>query len=412
MLPNVQYRLIILIVLLVTLSAGVGYIVGSMRIPQPALPDGAQAAVAISTEDRLSRGNVEEVDFQLYWEIWDLLKEGYYEQPIDETELFYGSLRGLVSGLNDPYSVFLDPPEASEFNNELSGNFEGIGAEIGIKDDQLTIIAPLSNSPAENAGLLPGDKILAIDEFDTSFMSLNQAVTRIRGEKGTDVVLTVLSAEAPVGDFRDVAVTRDVIHVESVTLEALPNDIFIITISNFNEDTRGLFAKAVTEVLSSGSVEGVILDLRNNPGGFLDTAVKVSGYWTGDKLVVLERFSQGNQNEYQAGLSPTLAAYPTAVLINGGSASASEIVAGALSDYNLATLIGENTFGKGTVQTLETLPDGSSVKYTVAEWLTPLGNSIEGTGIAPDIMVERTAEDYQADNDPQLDAAIAHITAQ
>jgi carboxyl-terminal processing protease len=237
-------------------------------------------------------------------------------------------------------------------------------------------------------------------------------VRNIRGEKGTEVILTVVNAGSQLSEYREISVIRDVIHIESVTTEALDDDIMLISISNFNEDTRSLFAQAVAELVSKESVSGIILDVRNNPGGFLDTAVKVSGYWTGDKIVVLEKFSSGLKNEYQAGLSPTLSAYPTVVLINEGSASASEIVAGALSDYGLAILIGETTFGKGTVQTLESLPDGSFVKFTVAEWLTPLGNSIEEVGIEPDIIIEQTFEDFQADRDPQLERAIEFLTNQ
>lgn len=403
---------IVLLFLLVLLSGTIGYALGDAQYNTQANGSEANASVIISSQDRVAPRQLNDVNFKLYWQVWDVLKEGYYKQPVDETDLFYGSLRGLVAGLDDPYTVFLDPPDATEFNQELSGNFEGIGAEIGIKKEQLTIVAPLNNSPASKAGLLAGDRILAIDGYDTTYMSLNEAVKRIRGEKGTEVVLTVSSNSASLTDFHDVAVVRDVIYVESVTTEVIDGAIMLITVSNFNEDTRGLFAKAVADTVSNPAIQGVILDLRNDPGGYLDAAVKVAGYWTGDQVVVRERFSNGQLNEYQGGLTPTLATYPTVVLINKGSASASEIVAGALSDYNLATLIGETTFGKGTVQTLETLPDGSSIKYTVAEWLTPLENSIDEVGVTPDIEVERTLEDYQNDVDPQMDAAIQHIRSQ
>ena len=406
MLVEIPKKYIAALALLLFLSGGFGFMFGVIATSSDTVVAEEPGDVQISSKDRRSNKYTDDVQFGLYWQVWDSIKDGYYKQPVDESELFYSSLRGLVAGLQDPYSSFLDPQDSSDFNDELSGNFEGIGAEIGIKNEHLTIIAPLPNTPASNSGLQPGDRILAIDGLDSSFLSLSEAVSLIRGPEGTDVILTVLSAGDQLSDFEEVTVTRGVIYVESVTLEIRDDGIAVIAISHFNEDTRSLFAKTTNKILADASISGIILDLRNNPGGFLDTAVKIAGYWTGDDIVVYEKFSGGTQNEYQAGIDPVLASYETVVLINGGSASASEIVSGALQDYDLATLIGETTFGKGTVQTLESLPDGSSIKYTVAEWLTPLGGSIDEVGITPDIIKELTSEDYEADQDPQFESAI------
>ena len=372
--------------------------------------DVSETAIVVTDEDKEFSKASKEVPFSLYWQVWDTIKNEYYKQPVKDSNLFYGSLRGMVYGLGDPYSEFFEPKTAEEFQEELKGSFEGIGAEIGMKNDQVTIIAPLPDSPAEKAGIRAGDRVLAIDGIDTAYMTLDEAVRRIRGEKGTSVRLTIL----PKGErdlFSEITVIRDVIEVKSVTFKTLNDDkIFYITLNHFNADTKEVFGEAVVAALSKNP-KGIILDLRNNPGGFLDAAVKVAGYWTGNNTVVIEQFSSGDRNTYEGGVEPLLKPYKTVVLVNGGSASASEIVAGALKDYKLATIIGENTFGKGTVQSLETLPDGSAMKLTVAEWLTPNGALIEESGVTPDIIIERTEEDYDKDLDPQLDRAIEFLNS-
>ena len=372
--------------------------------------DVSETAIVVTDEDKEFSKASKEVPFSLYWQVWDTIKNEYYKQPVKDSNLFYGSLRGMVYGLGDPYSEFFEPKTAEEFQEELKGSFEGIGAEIGMKNDQVTIIAPLPDSPAEKAGIRAGDRVLAIDGIDTAYMTLDEAVGRIRGERGTSVRLTIL----PKGErdlFSEITVIRDVIEVKSVTFKTLNDDkIFYITLNHFNADTKEVFGEAVVAALSKNP-KGIILDLRNNPGGFLDAAVKVAGYWTGNNTVVIEQFSSGDRNTYEGGVEPLLKPYKTVVLVNGGSASASEIVAGALKDYKLATIIGENTFGKGTVQSLETLPDGSAMKLTVAEWLTPNGALIEESGVTPDIIIERTEEDYDKDLDPQLDRAIEFLNS-
>ncbi len=348
------------------------------------------------------------VNFNLYWKVIDIIKDRYFDKDkVLDTQLFYGSLKGLVASLGDPYSVFLDPVVTEEFTQELSGNFQGIGAEIGIKKGVLTIIAPLPDTPAERAGLTSGDKVLAIDSVSTAGMSLDEAVNRIRGEKGTEVVLKILSKgdEEP----RDVKIVRDDIKIISVSWKEKENKIAYIRLSYFNEDTAAQFRKVAQEVLAFNP-KAIILDLRNNPGGFLNVSVDIASYWIeGGKPVVFEKFSNGEKDEYRSVGYVYFKDIPTVVLVNEGSASASEILAGALQDYGKAVLIGETTFGKGSVQDLIDLEDGSSVKITIAKWLTPKERMIDIQGIDPDVQVELTIDDYNNDLDPQLDEALRYI---
>lgn len=345
------------------------------------------------------------IDFGLYWDVWDEINDNYYEQPVEEKDMFYGSLMGLTASLKDPYSVFLDPELTEEFSAEMNGTFEGIGAEIGIRNEELTVIAPLPGTPAQEAGLRAGDAILKIDDTETVNMSLDEAIRLIRGEKGTPVVLTVIGRDEE--EIREVEIIRDTILVDSVRWETLPEEdgpIGYIEIIHFSSDTEGLFNQAVNEVLLENP-QGLIIDLRNNPGGYLDSSISIASEWIDDNVVVYEEFSDGSRVGYDSTGSPRLKGMKTVVLINEGSASASEIIAGALQDYGLATLVGKPTFGKGSVQDYKTFDDGSSLKLTIAKWLTPELRNIDEVGIPPDLEVERALEDIDADRDPQLDEA-------
>ncbi len=346
-----------------------------------------------------------DVDFRLFWDVWNLAKTNYVHQPVQDTKLFYGALSGIISALGDPYSVFFDPKTAEDFKKELEGTFSGIGAELGIKNNQLTIIAPLPDTPAERIGLKAGDQILAIDGRDTTDMSLDYAVSIIRGEKGTDVILTIWrDGWDKMNDFK---ITRDKIEVASVKWE-MKDNVAYIEINHFNEDTSRRFNQAVVDLLAKNP-KGLVLDLRNNPGGFLNTAIEIAGEWIPNDVVVIEQMDDGQRNEERSEGLARLQNLRTVVLVNRGSASASEIVAGALQDYNKATILGEKTFGKGSVQNFESLADGSAVKITVAEWLTPKGRLIDKEGIVPDIEVSLTEEDYDVNRDPQMDKAIEII---
>lgn len=344
----------------------------------------------------------EDADFELYWNVWSLLKNRYVERPVSDTTLFYGSLKGMVDSLGDPYTVFFDPETNKKFSQQLSGKFEGIGAEIGMKDGALIIIAPLADSPAIRAGLEAGDFIIKIDDTDTVNMSIDEAVTRIRGPKNTVVKLNIFRKGSE--KTKDFSITRSEITVKSVVYKLRDDGISVIGISEFGNDTESDFKQAIQEILVKNS-KGLVIDLRNNPGGYLETAVSVAGEWIpATKIVVIEQ--NADRKEFVSSGPARLKGMPTVVLVNEGSASASEILAGALQDYGLAKLVGAQTFGKGSVQDLENLDDGSAVKYTIAEWLTPNGRSINKVGITPDEKVDFVKEDVEAKKDPQLDRAI------
>jgi carboxyl-terminal processing protease len=333
--------------------------------------------------------SVRELDFQLFWDVWSLIQQDYLRKPVADDQLLYGAMKGIVANLGDPYSSYFPPERAKLFREDLSGQLQGIGAEIGIKDRRLTVIAPLPGTPAERAGLKSGDVILAVDGEVTLEFTLEEAVSRIRGKQGTTVTLLVHSGDDEIP--HEVPIVRDVITIETLVAsdEVTPNGASVtrIALAHFTSDTMERFESAVRDVVVNGS-DGVVLDLRNNPGGFLEAAIDVAGLWVDGRVVVRERWSDGTVREQAARGLARLAETPTVVLVNRGTASASEIVAGALQDYELATVVGEQTFGKGTVQNVTNLRDGSSLKLTIAEWLTPSGRSIDGDGINPDIVIE------------------------
>lgn len=354
---------------------------------------------------RFYDGIEDDVSFQQFWQVWDLVHELYLHQPLSEKDLFYGAITGMVDALEDPYSVYFDPISATSFNEELEGEYSGIGAEIGKEEDYIVVVAPLSGSPAESAGLLSGDYIVAVDGEDIIGATVDYAVSIIRGKANTEVVLTIV--RNGFDSTLEIPITRSEIKINSVEWELRDDGIMYIQLSIFNEDTTSLFRQAVQEILTSDA-KGIILDLRNDPGGLLTEAINVAGFWIDDDIVVSQRIGDIIES-YSASGFALLADIPTVVLVDGGSASGSEILAGALQDYNLATLIGEQTFGKGSVQDYYEFDDGSALKVTTAEWLTPLGRSIDKVGITPDIIVEYTIEDYESGATPQLDAAVSEL---
>ncbi len=335
--------------------------------------------------DLYSKTRSPEVSFDQFWKVWDKVQEKHVDQPVDDVKLFYGSVGGIVDGLDDPYSVYLPPKKAKEFSKDLSGKFEGIGAEIGIRKDLLTIIAPLPDSPAIDSGLLAGDHIYKIDGEETYRLSLEESVMKIRGRRGTKVVLSVVrdGFNAP----KDFSVTRDTIKIPTIMSEIHDEDIGYIRIAYFNENTWREFDKVVNSFIEKG-VGSLVLDLRSNPGGYLQTAVDVASEWIPSGVIVKEKLNGGKERNYDSKGTHRLINIDTVVLVDKGSASGSEIVAGALQDYGVATLIGEKTFGKGSVQDFEVFEDGSALKLTVAKWLTPKDRVIEGEGIEPDVVIE------------------------
>ncbi len=357
--------------------------------------------------DQDREGGPTEVSWQLLWDAIDQINQRYVDGPVDMTEILYGTISGAVNSLDDPYSVFLPPQKAQEFQDELSGNFEGIGAEIAIKNQRLVVVTPLDDSPAMKSGIQAGDFIYKVDGEETIAYTLEQAVNKIRGEAGSQVTLSVFHP----GDTEatEIAITRDAIRVNSLSYEIKETNgkkIVYIKLRRFAEETPKEFEKAISQMLDQ-NISGVILDVRNNPGGFLETAVDISSYWVerGER-VVIQRFGDGTEHIFEAKGNSLVSGKPTVVLINGGSASASEIVAGALSDHDLATLVGEKTFGKGSIQELLNLKGQAQLKLTVAKWLTPDGHDLNKEGLEPDEKVELTEEDFQSDRDPQLDRAL------
>lgn len=400
---NYSFGFIVALLMIASFVAGV--FLGDVR-PAVVVETPTEDGARLVNRDSVPPFRLNDVDFSEFWEVWNMVKERFAGDQKSDVEMFYGAIAGMVSSLEDPYSTFFDPDLADEFIRELEGMFEGIGTEIGIKKNQLTVIAPLPDTPAERAGLRAGDKIIAIDDTDTFGMSLEEAVKRIRGPKGTEVRLHIV--RNGLDESLEIPIIRDTIVVDSVRMtieEQEGKKIAIVKISHFNEQTMPKFSAAIQDILLE-DVDGIVLDLRNNPGGFLETAVKVAGEWAPRSVIVVEKFSDGSLQNYTSNGSARLVDMPTVVLVNGGSASASEIVSGALQDYGKARIIGEQTFGKGSVQDFVEFDDGSALKLTIAQWLTPNGRSINEEGIEPDEVVEYTFEDYDNDVDPQLRRAM------
>lgn len=326
-----------------------------------------------------------------------------FDGEIDEQALIDGASRGLVAAAGDRYTVFMDRKESEEFNRELSGQVSGIGAEIGVRGDQPTILRVLSDSPAEKAGVAAGDVIIGVNDISMKDADSETAAKNIRGDEGTSVKLSVTRA----GVQKDFTITRAKVTDTSVRTR-VDNGVGIITISRFDTDT-GDIARQAAEDFKSQGVKAVILDVRDNGGGYLDAGKEVAGLWVQDKPIVSEKSGGKVTDTISSSADPILNGMKTVVLVNGSSASASEIVAGALQDYKLATLVGEKTFGKGTVQKMINLADGRQLKVTIARWYTPNGRNITKEGIAPDVKVEMTVEDINAGKDPQLDAALKSL---
>lgn len=326
--------------------------------------------------------------------------KGNFDGNLDTQKLIEGASRGLVAAAGDQYTVYMDPKEAADFDKDLSGEIGGgIGAEIGIRSDKPTIIRVLANNPAEKAGLKAGDTIVAVNDQNASSWTADKTATEIRGEAGTTVKLVIVRDN----DTREFTVTRQIVDNPSVQA-SVQDGLGILTISRFDDQTGNLARKAA-ENFRQQNVRGVVLDLRGNGGGYLTAAQDVAGLWLDNEVVVSERVNGKVTDELRSGSDAILSGVPTVVVVNGSSASASEIVAGALQDHKKATLVGEKTFGKGTVQKVLDLGGGAVLKVTVARWYTPNGKNITKEGINPDQTVELTAADADAGKDPQLEAA-------
>lgn len=367
-------------------------------------------------------GIQEEVDFTSFWQAWSVLEQKYVDiENVARQDMFYGALSGLLKSLDDPYSVFLPPDDLEELQIEISGRFEGVGMEISIRKNVLIVVAPLKGTPAEKAGVKAGDKILEVDGEPTLNLTLKEAVHKIRGPRGTEVVLTVLRNSED--ETRKISVTRGIINIpvldaepstdgiaqagEGETQEPEKSEVFVISLYNFSETSTIKFREALRKMLEGGYAK-LILDLRNNPGGFLNSAVDIASWFLPQgEIVVREDFGKGaDKNLYRSKGYNIFNDLSMIILINRGSASASEILAGALQDHGIATLVGGKTFGKGSVQEIIPLTTDTSLKLTIAKWLTPNGVDISKEGLTPDIEVEVTTEDEEADRDPVMEKAL------
>lgn len=326
-----------------------------------------------------------------------------YDGELDAQKLVDGAKHGLVEAAGDPYTVYFNDKEAAEFSGDLEGNFQGIGAELGKRNDALVVINTLDDSPAKKAGLLANDVIVKVNSEATDNWSIDKAVSKIRGAKGTTVKLTILRGEE---GLKELSITRDEITNPSVKSEVLTGNIGLIRISRFGESDTTTLTRKVAEDFKAQGVKGVILDLRGNGGGYLAASRDVSSLWLEDKVVVTERSGGKVTETLRSDTNAPLKGMPTIVLVDGGSASASEIVAGALSDNKVARLVGEKTFGKGSVQSVEEILSGGQLKVTIAKWYTPNGKNLSKTGLVPDVTVKLTPEDINAGRDPQKDKAI------
>ncbi len=354
-------------------------------------------------------GEVEEVNLKEFWRVWKLMDEkfvGATSTPLTNEEKINGAIKGLVESYDDPYSLYLTPEEAAEFGETISGNFGGVGMEIGVRNGLLTVIAPLADTPAEAAGILAGDAIISIDGKSTERMSTDEAVSLIRGEKGTEVTMSFYREGET--DFLVKKVMRDTITMPTINTE-IKDGTFILSIHSFNALVEAKMAEAMNEYFASG-LSKLVIDVRGNPGGYLQSAVNMTGYFLpAGKVVVREDFGDGLPEEvYRSSGAYLNEKTPSkiVILMDGGSASASEIFAGALREHGVATLVGTDTFGKGSVQELVDLPNRASLKVTIAQWLTPDGLSISEGGLSPDVEVEITAEQILSGNDVQLEKAI------
>lgn len=365
-------------------------------------------AVGSRSDQLLARFNVKpaagKLDTSSLQEVYAALRE-QFDGDLDTAKLVDGAKKGMVDAAGDPYTVYFSPAEAKEFNADLEGTFQGIGAELGKRDEKLTIITTLDDSPAKKAGLQSGDVIVKVNDEASVDWSIDKAVSKIRGEKGTTVKLSVIRGD----EAREFTITRDNITDPSVKSEVTTDNIGVMRISRFGQSDTYNLARLAAQDFKEKGVKGVIVDLRGNGGGYRDAAVDIAGLWLNDKVVMTERTRGKVTSELRSGSSPILAGVPTIVLIDGGSASASEILAGALKDNNAATLLGDKSFGKGSVQTIENLSNGGELKVTVARWYTPNGKNINKEGISPDKKVTPTKEDITAGKDVQRDAAIEQL---
>ena len=366
------------------------------------LPESLQSADTPPAE--AEPGSPAQALFGPFWQAWEIVHDEFVDQPVDDGQLMQGAIRGMLDALGDDQTGYMDPDEYDQANIPLEGAYEGIGAWVDTEGEFLTIISPMPGSPAEKAGLRPGDQVVAVDGQDMLGVPAQLVIRRVMGPEGTTVVLGI--RREGVADPFDVDVVRGRITVPSVESEVLDQGVGYIRLGSFGDDTVGDLRLALRQILAQQPV-GVILDLRGNGGGYLTAAVDVSSEFIGEGVILSERFGDGREETYNADGDGLALDVPLVVLIDGGSASASEIVAGAVQDHRRGWIVGVRSFGKGSVQNWHPLQDeAGAIRVTIARWFTPNGRSIQGDGLLPDVQVEFTEEDLAADHDPQLEQAI------
>ncbi len=419
-LPFSTIRKYVIFIALLILAGGIGYNLGERR-----------ARVSIGSDKRIviNQENPKDtaVDFSLFWDVWQRIHRYYIEaSTLDTQKMVWGAITGMVASVGDPYTVFLPPKENKEFKEDLGGQFEGIGAQLGMKDNHIIVIAPLKGTPAEKAGIKPGDYILKVNDEETVSWTVPQAVTKIRGPRGSAVKLTILHENGQ--KSLDLTIMRDTILVPSVDtwvkkvgeiteIAGFPEvtsldpskKVAYLRLNRFGDHTNEDWEKAVSEILSvqrnNGTLAGLVFDLRNNPGGYLDGSVFIASEFVGKGIIVSQVNGDGTKQDYPVDRKGKLLDIPLVVLVNRGSASAAEIVAGALRDYKRAKLVGETTFGKGSVQTPQDLKGGAGLHITTGKWLLPKGDSISKVGVKPDVEV-KLDDTLEASRDAQLAKAI------
>lgn len=342
--------------------------------------------------------------FKPFWQAWDLVHEQYVDQPVDDVKLMQGAISGMLNSLGDEHTGYLDPFEYQQANAPLEGDYDGIGAWVDSTGEYLTVTSPMADSPAEKVGLKAGDQIVGVDGEDVTGQDPSLVLRKVLGPAGSTVVLTILR-EGEANTF-DVSIVRENIKIELVTSRMLDNNLGYVQIIQFGQTTDQDLKVRLKKLLEQNP-DGLILDLRSNPGGYLETAINVVSQFIGDGTVMYEEYGNGEKTTYTARRGGLATEIPLVVLVNEGSASASEITAGAIQDRGRAPLVGMTTYGKGSVQSWTALQDDAgAVKITIAHWLTPNGTQISGKGLTPDVIVPFTEEDVQANRDPQLEKAI------
>lgn len=419
-LPFSSIRKYVIFLAFLILAGGIGYNLGERKAAITLTPDKR----VVVNQDAPKETSV---DFSLFWDVWQRLFRYYIDAAgLDTQKMVWGAISGMVASAGDPYTVFLPPKENTEFKEDLGGQFEGIGAQLGLKDGRIIVIAPLKGTPAEKAGIKPGDYILKVDAVDTVGWTIPQAVTKIRGARGTSVTLNILheNSQKPI----DLTIMRDTILVPSVEhwvkkiseiteISGIPDvakldmtkKVAYLQLNRFGDHSNEDWDKAVTDVLAlqakNGAIAGLVFDLRNNPGGYLDGSVFIASEFIKSGIIVSQKNSDGTKQDYLVDKKGKLLDIPLVVLVNRGSASAAEIVAGALRDYKRATIVGETTFGKGSVQTPFDIAQGAGLHITTGKWLLPKGDSIAKVGVKPDVEV-KFDDTTTATTDAQLAKAI------